>query len=207
MKNITLFILILSVSLLAAPKNTTEFLENMQKTYDEMKSFCADFTQTFQWTLAEETQVIKGSICSKGHDKFKIDIPDQYIVTDGKTLWTLNKVNNQLLIDTPERKDNSNPLLQDFISKYLLNYDAVIDEATSDKSVTHLIMTAKTENFVNKVELWVDSKSYLIQKIIQYDLNENLTIYEINSLNTDVKLSNDEFTFSPPADIEIIDMR
>ncbi len=200
--------LLFAASLVLADARSEKLLNQVQKNYEKLEKVCADFTQTFHWKMTGETQQISGKICALGGDKFRIETDEQVIVTDGKTLWTLNKQSNQVIVDYAENAASDNPFIKDFLDKYIREYNSQIDESASTDDKTVVLLTSKTgDHFVHRLRLWTGEKSNLITKIEQVDLNDNTTIFEINNINTEVSLSNSDFKFDVPADADVIDMR
>ena len=205
----TVMILFLLNSLiLAAGREATKLLDKVQKVYAALDNVCTEFEQTFYWKLTDERQTINGSLCAKGGDKFRIETPEQFIVTDGDVLWTMNKMNNQVIIDYAENATNDNPFIKNFMNKYLTEYDAAIDPTRSDDARTCVALNSKTgEHFVPMLWLWIHKKTDLIEKIEQLDLNENTTTFVMSNLDTKATLSNGDFKFKAPDGADIIDMR
>ncbi len=200
-------LLLLSALVVAADREAEKILENVQEAYEKLDDVCSDFTQTFYWKLTDERQVVSGHICAKDGDKFKIETPEQLIVTDGDVLWTLDKTTKQVIIDYAENATNDNPFIKNFMDKYINEYDAQIGDA-AESGTSHVILTSKTgEHFVSRIQLWINNRSDLISKIIQEDLNDNTTTFEMTNLDTDVKLASSEFNFKVPSDAQVIDMR
>ena len=200
--------LVVTIPLESADKNAEKLLLKVQAKYESLDNVCADFDQIFYWKLTDETQKVSGHVCAKGGDRFRIETPEQTIVTDGKVLWTLNKINNQVIVDHAENAANDNPFIRDFMNKYIAEYDAQIDPDQSDKSLTCVLLTSKTgEHFVPQLWLWINKKSNLISKIKQLDLNENTTIFELKNMNTTLSLANSDFKFQIPDGADVIDMR
>lgn len=192
----------------AADKETEKLLDKVQKTYEKLDNVCADFSQTFFWKLTGERQVVTGHICAKGGDKFKIETPEQLIVTDGSVLWTLNKMNNQVIIDRAENAANDNPFIKNFMQKYIAEYDARTLQDQSDNQSTCILLSSKSgEHFVPQLWLWVDNKSNLINKIVQQDINDNTTTFEMSKIDLNIKLAGSDFKFKSPENADVIDMR
>ncbi len=190
-----------------ADSETDRLLANVQKTYQSLKAVCADFSQTFYWKLTGEVQRVEGRVCALGGNQFKIETPEQVVINDGKALWTLNKTNNQVVIDRPENAAEDNPFIKNFLDKYLRDYTArpLPSETAGERCV---LMTAKEEDqYVPRIKVWIDEKSLLIQKIEQTDLNDNVTVFELQRIDTSVKLTPRDFSFSVPAGADVIDMR
>jgi len=200
-------VLMLAVSVHADGK-AKKLLNDVEKVYEQMENVCADFTQTFYWKLTDERQNISGHLCAKGGDRFRIETAEQLIVTDGKTLWTKNKANNQVIIDYAENAASENPFIKDFIGTYLRDYNAEPDEAQSTGNLRCVLLTAKTDDqFVRRLRLWINEKSKLILKIEQLDINENTTTFELENIDLNAQLVNKDFTFKPAAGDNIVDMR
>ncbi|MDZ7315931.1 MAG: outer membrane lipoprotein carrier protein LolA [candidate division KSB1 bacterium] len=192
---------------LFADVETDNFLRSVQKSYQSLKSVCAEFTQTFHWKLTGEVQTLSGRVCSLDGNQFRIETPDQLIVTNGKVLWTFTKANNQVVIDRPENATSDNPFIKEFLDKYLTEYTA--QPAASDaEGMRCVLMKAKSEDqYVTRMKLWIDEKSRLIRKIEQTDVNDNITLFEVKNIDTSVKLTPRDFNFTPPDGADVIDMR
>jgi outer membrane lipoprotein-sorting protein len=198
----------LSVRAMSADKEAEQLLKKVQKAYQQLDQVCADFSQTFFWKLTNEQQTTVGTVCAKGGDKFRIETSEQLIVTDGDILWTLNKMNNQVIIDVAENANSDNPFIKDFMEKYIREYEAQMVADQSDAMSDCVLLTSKSgEHFVPQLWLWINKKSDLINKIVQVDVNENTTEYTMSNIDTAVKLSNSEFSYKVPDDAETIDMR
>ncbi|NIA29106.1 MAG: hypothetical protein GWP06_04230 [Actinobacteria bacterium] len=208
-KVVLLFILFCFVVSPAFAQDAGKVINQVQKKYESLKGICAEFTQTFTWKLVDETQVVKGKICVKDGVQFDIDTKDQRIISDGKTIWTVNKVNKQVIVDNASNKTEDNPFLKDFLDKFVKNYSAKIIKKEGGKSrQIHITLTSKTQDeFIRRVELWVNSKTNLISKIEQIDVNGNSTLYQVKNINTKVVLSPKDFKLDLPQGYELIDLR
>lgn len=209
-KYMTLLLLLLAAfsMTMAADKDADQLLKKVQKTYQDLDDVCADFSQTFFWKLTNERQTVAGNVCAKAGDKFRIETPEQLIVTDGDILWTLNKMNNQVIVDYAENMSNDNPFIKNFMDKYVSEYDARMVADQSDATSHCVLLTSKTgEHFVPQLWLWIDKKSNLIDRIVQLDVNENTTEFKMTNMDTKVKLNNSLFSYQAPEGAETIDMR
>jgi len=208
-----IFTLMLVFSTVVAPvsaQTADEIIGKVRQKYEGLKQVCADFTQTFHWKLADETQVIKGQICAKDGVKFRIESQDQLIITDGKTIWTMNKANKQVMVDNADKASGDNPFLKSYLKKYTEEYKGELlgTEKTGEVDFYRLKLAAKNEDqFVRQVDFWVDSKTFFLTKVQQVDINDNSTAYEVENVKIDVILKDATFTFSAPEGYEVIDLR
>ena len=183
-------------------------MNKVRQKYESLKNVCADFEQTFVWKLAEEQRVVRGSICAQDGVRFRIDTPDQFIVTDGKVVWTLNKGTRQVMVDNATAASGDHPFLKEFMDKYNNDYTATFVTEQPSPEVYAVLLTAKSENqFVPRVALLVDKKQLLLREILQTDINGNQTRYVMSNINTEAKLTASDFQFQKSGDFEIIDLR
>lgn len=194
----------------ASDQTAQKIIANVKKRYQTIKDASASFEQTFYWKLAGESQRIAGKILIKNGQQYRIETMDQIIVTDGKTVWTLSEANKQVIIDALNENTQQNPLMREFIVKYSEEYNAKLGEQeTINGSPCQIVeLTPKNEDmFITKVRIWVDTKTWLMLKVEQTDINENLTTYMISDIDFATGLSEKLFKLKIPEDYEVIDLR
>jgi outer membrane lipoprotein-sorting protein len=199
--------LIFSIQSHSQDAEADKILQRIKKEYDALNSICVQYTQTFTWNLAGETQTVDGTLCMKDKAKFSIDSPSQTILTDGKAVWTVNKVTHQVIVDQATENREDNPFLKEFIDRFSRDYDAKMKDP-ADPVYHGLTLTARTDDlFVREIDLCVDKKTFLLVKVKQVDINTNYTLYKVNSIDTQAVLHDQDFVFSLPEGYEIIDLR
>jgi chaperone LolA len=206
----TLFALTVLLFCILSHAQDTEadkILQRIKKQYNELGSVCVQYTQTFTWNLAGETQTVDGTICMKDKLKFSIDTPTQTILTDGKDVWTVNKATRQVIVDQATNNKEDNPFLKEFIDRFSRDYTATLKES-SDPAHDALVLTARTQDqFICEIDLAADKKTSQLAEIKQIDINGNSTLYKVNSIDTQVVLKDQDFVFKLPEGFEIIDLR
>lgn len=210
MKRILLTVLILCLALPVWAASAEDIIKEVQKTYTSIKEVAAEYQQNFVWEMAGESVENEGKIWAKDGSKFRIDNQDQTIVTDGKTLWTLSKVNKQVMIDEYNRNSRDNPFIRSFMDDYLNNYKASLmgQEKIDDRDHYVLELVAiNPDEFNRKVTIWVDSKTNYMTRIVQTDINGNKRIYTFSNIQTGVDLNDDLFEMDIPEGYEAVDMR
>ncbi len=202
-----LLMLLSGVSQLAAA-NVNKIIKNVQNTYDDMDNLTASFVQveTFKLTGTETA----GKIFIKDGKKYRFESEDQIVVTDGERVWTYNNISNQLLIDNV--RENSGALLpRDMLFKYpKTHYASLLREETGGVKKVYVVRLdpkEDTSGFLSSVKLWVQDKTWLIQKIEAVDLNGNSSLYKITNIDYSTKLADDLFSYSAPAGADVVDMR
>ena len=204
-----LLTLFLGFSRLAAA-DVNKIIKNVQNTYDDMDNLTASFVQVEIFKLTGTQTETVGKIYIKGGKKYRFESDDQIVVTDGKSVWTYNNISKQLLIDYV--RENSGALLpRDMLFKYPKNHYASLLREESDGTkkvyVVRLDPKEDTSGFLSSVKLWIQDKTWLVQKIEAVDLNGNSSLYKINDIDDQTKLPDKLFTYSAPADADVVDMR
>jgi chaperone LolA len=208
---VTLLLFLFISQLKAAPGSITakEIISNVKKKYEQLQSLKADFEQEYVWQLAGETQTVKGTLYLRQGNNYRIETDTQFIVTDGQTVWTYSKQNNQVIIDLLKSTEE-NPLPKDLLFKYSEEYvpHLIGEEKLGEKKTYVLNLAPKDkEAFVKSMKIWVDSATWLTIKIEQKDINDNVNTYEVRNIQENLKLDGALFTFPTPADAEVVDLR
>ena len=199
-----------SVFLFASDDKANEIIKEVKKEYDDIKTFHAEFTQTFHWILADNINEQHGTIWLKGKEKFKIVTEDQTIVSNGKTIWTYSQFNNQVIIDDLEKSGEDIRLPKDLFFKYSEQYKpSYVDrETVFNQECDVLELTAKTEDiFIKYMKMWINKKTLIPIKILQIDLNKNENTYFLKNIELNKPLEDNFFDYKIPDSVEVIDMR
>lgn len=213
--NISIVILILlfcqsSILLFASDEKANEIIKKVKNKYDDVKTLNAEFIQAFHWKLADNTHQQKGKIWLKGKEKYRIEIEDQTIVSDGKTIWTFSQFNNQVIIDNVQKSGEEIRLPKDLFFKYSEQYLPIYlqDAKIENEDCYVLELRAKTEDiFIKYMKIWISVKIFVPIKIEQVDLNNNTRTYTLKNIELNQMINDDLFVYRIPESVEIIDMR
>lgn len=199
-----------SLLLFASDDKANEIIKEVKKKYDDIKTFNAEFTQTFHWILADNVHQQQGKIWLKGKEKFKIETEDQIIVSNGKTIWTYSRFNNQVIIDNIDKSGQEIRLPKDIFFKYSEQYEPTYfqSETIFDQECHVVELNAKTEDiFIKYMKIWISKKILIPIKILQVDLNKNENTYALKNIQLNKSMPDDFFVYEIPDSVEIIDMR
>jgi len=183
-----------------------EIIQNVQNVYKDISDAKASFTQTIKYSGAK-AQTTSGTLYIKKENKYRIETGSQTIVTDGVTSWSYSPRKKQVIIDNYKETGNTfSP------NKYLFQYpenfysDLEGTESLSGKDVYVLKLRPRESGYVKSAKLWVDKTDWLVKKIYIVT-DESTTTYNIRNVQLDVGTSDSKFTFTPPEDVEVIDLR
>src|SRR5690242_20263554 len=82
-----------------ADDDAMSLLKQMEKKYDAIKDATVMFKQDVSYGVTKSEQSFKGKLFMKKGNKYRIELEDQMIVTDGKSVWSWTKSNHQVVID------------------------------------------------------------------------------------------------------------
>jgi len=214
-KNQNKIILILIVGLIINTLNAISgddagtIIKKLQKKYDGIRDASVTFSQHVQFGVTKSEQTFSGKFSMKKGNKYRIEMDQQTIITDGKSVWSFNKINNQVLID--KFKEDPKSFSPD---KVLVNvpgnYNSVLlgKEKSGEQEVSILKLTPKNEKLNLKwMKIWVDNDDWLMKKIQILDISDNLMTYTLNEIKINSDIADSAFQFVVPDSINVIDLR
>jgi len=210
MKVIKILISVLMLVSLAFAQDGSDIIEEVQDLYEDIEYFSAEFIQKEQFKLTGSENETTGKIYIKNGTKYRLETEDHVVVTDGKSVWSYSPHNNRVIIDNIKEGDAS-VLPRDMLFKYPKNHfsDLLKEEKIGESNFYVIKMTPKEDvhGYVKSMKIWVDTESYLINKIEYDDLNDNTSSFEIKKMDIKSNLSDSLFIFNSPPQSETIDMR
>ncbi len=211
---LTLFTLLLSVSLFAQAKNDPDAKAILDAVSTKFKTFTtvtASFTYKVENAAGKQLSSKSGSIQMKG-TKYRVSFSGQEIFCNGVNVWnydkaanevTINKVDNSAGTVTPQ-KLFTNFYDKDFL--YMLNGEKKV----GNKTVQEIEMTPvdKSKPF-HKVYLLIDKASKTIYSTRVLENAGNRYSYTVNSMKTNQPLNDNIFVFdkSKYPGVEEVDLR
>ena len=145
-----------------------KILDKVRKKYDAYKSMEATFTLTVE-VPDQPKEIQKGSVGQQGN-KFRLDMDQQIIASDGKTTWVYLKKNNEIQInDTDPNDANSFLTPKDLLRRYEKGdfLYAVIDKiASNGRVLTQIEFKPKDKKSeYAKLRVSIDEKAGTIDSI------------------------------------------
>jgi outer membrane lipoprotein-sorting protein len=86
-----IFIIIVFLSQAAFPGDPDQTLKNVKDKFSTIKDFSAELKQ------GGKNQVFNGTIYYKKQNKFRIELKNMSIISDGSTIWNYNKKDNKVV--------------------------------------------------------------------------------------------------------------
>jgi len=186
-----------------------EILREVRKTYDGIRDAEIRFTERTRFPQSTLEQRSAGTLYLKKEHKYRVETDDQTVVTDGATVWSYSRVNNQVLIDTFKGGDNA------FAPEKILSgggtdYAATVlgrEKAGGADCVLLKLVPKSESSLVRTLHLWVDRNERLVRQAVITDVNGKETTYTVADIKLNPGLSDSRFVLEIPAGAEVVDMR
>ncbi|QJT08096.1 outer membrane lipoprotein carrier protein LolA [Oceanidesulfovibrio marinus] len=188
-----------------------ELMKTLQKRYETLDGFRADFTQILVNTSSGDTQERTGVIAFKKPDliRWETVAPEKELLMVGQDfVWDYYPEEGTLYKYDVEELLNSKTMLRFISGKASLEEDffvtQIADPEAQDLVKLDLVPKMPEPGLVQAF-VWVEPKEALFKKITLLDFygNENTVIFD--KLELDPTFKKDEFQFTPPPDAEVFD--
>jgi chaperone LolA len=184
-------------------------LEKARKKYDALTDAELRFVQTVKFPVSNLEQRVSGLLRMKKTNRYRMETDEMVVVTDGETVWSYSRLNNQVLIDrfkmdermfSPERILTAAPAE---FSATLIGKEKIAAQSTI---VLKLIPSAD-QGFIKVLKLWIGEADHLTHKVEMVDANGKETTYLVSDLRTNTGLSDTLFSYTAPENAEVVDLR
>jgi outer membrane lipoprotein-sorting protein len=186
-----------------------KIIEKLQKKYRAVKDAKVSFKQEIKFGATGTEQSLSGTFYMKKGNKYRIEMEDQTIVTDGESVWRYTEINKQLIIDK-YREDPRGFSAENILVDIPGRYTSLIlgKEMISGRENLILKLTPKEERSTTKwMKLWINEDEVVVKKIQIMDLSDNLMVYNIDSISFNPGLPANLFQFQVPDGANLIDLR
>jgi len=191
------------------PKAKT-ILDQVNAKYKKMDAFKAKFLYNMSSPTAGVNETFEGEIVVKD-DMFYLQLPDQHVITDGKTQWTYlqdSKEVNVTEYDPAEEEITPNKIYSIYDKGFKFVF---VEERTEQGQVYEIIDLVPEDREVNyyKIRLKIVKSSKSIKSWEIFEKNANRYLYNITYFAT-VKVGKGYFRYNAkkyPNDVEVVDLR
>jgi len=174
-------------------------LDELSKITRSYKTIQAEYVMTI---IGKENKVIEkqnGKVLIKG-EKFRLEIPGNVIVCDGKTQWNHNKDAGEVTIKNydPSQKDQLNPnnIFTIYESGFKFKYEK---EEKLGQNPCHLISLYPAENQQKKkyhtIKLYIHKTKKQVVQMVMLMKDGGKQIVEVKSFKTNLEIPDDKFIF------------
>lgn len=178
------------------------------KTYNTVK---AGFSFRVEDANGKVQGTKTGTAYLKGN-QYKVELTDQEIFCDGKTVWTYDKLSNEVQISKFDASESSFTPQKAFTNFYDKDFLYKLNDEKKEGGKTlqevELTPTDKTKAFF-KILAYVDKVTKNIVSTRLFEKSGSRYVYNVTSFTPNAKMENSIFTFDAQKypGVEVIDLR
>jgi chaperone LolA len=176
--------------------------QRLRERYRAVRSFQADFSQTLG------RQTLRGQVIVSG-EAFRIEMPAQTLVSDGRTLWSYSRDDNQVVVQDYRPEDmgfSVGQLLTDWTRQFRVTGSSRATVGGVQHDVLALV-PREAGSSVRDATLYVRSSDAVPSRVRVHDVNGQTLAFDLRNVRLNGRLSSGTFRFRAPAGAEIVDLR
>lgn len=202
----------------AAPEKSDpqakKILDKTRKKYESYKTIEAAFSLTIELP-GQPKQVQKGTI-SQDANKFRLEMDEQVIVSDGKTTWVYLKKNKEIQIndaDPNDASENGFMTPKDLLKRYEKGdfLYAITDQVTESGVVlTQIEFKPKDKKSeYSKMRVSIDEKTSTIKSVKAFAKDSGRYTFSITKLTPNKKFAAGQFAMDTKKypGVKVVDLR
>ena len=204
-RSLRLLALVASLAVLAGPvaaQTPDAIARQLQQRYGAVESLRASFVQT------AGGQRLQGTL-SVRDDAFRLDLGSQVLVTDGGTLWSYSRDDEQVVVQDYDPGEVGFSVGQLF-TDYLAVFRATGATRATIAGVRHDVLTLRPRErgmSVRDVTLYVRSSDGVPTRVRVHDTNGGTLAFDLNDVERNVRFPASTFRFAAPRGTEVVDLR
>jgi outer membrane lipoprotein carrier protein len=208
------FAVLLAVPLLAlaqAPRQVSadEAARAIQKHYDQVRDFTADFTHTYQGGVLKKTITERGNVQIKkpGRMRWEYTSPERKtFVSDGRKIYSYVPADRQVVVADMPAQDEATTAVLFLAGKGDLTRDFSVsftDVGAADRWSLRLEPRRKQRDY-DWLVLGVDPKSLQIRRLVAADQQGGTSTFDFTNYRENTGLADKIFAFTIPRGVDVI---
>lgn len=178
------------------------------RSYDIVK---ADFTYSYTNQQANTKESQSGTLYVKSKtNKFKVVLPSQELISDGKNQWTYLKDDKEVQVSEIDNSEDAlNPAKIFTIYEKGFKYVYKGEAKANNRTYQNIELAPLATRSFSKIKLSVDKQNKQISSFTIYDKNGNVYTYTVKAFTPNVKVSESIFLFNAAKypGVEVVDLR
>lgn len=186
----------------AVAQDANAVAQRLQARYQALDALQADFTQSLGGASLEGSLTVRG-------DAFRIELPTQTLVSDGRTLWSYSPDDNQVVVQDYTQEDLGFSIGQVF-TDYLAVFRPTGATRATLGGVQHDILALvprQAGTTVRDATLYVRSADAVPTRVRVHDVNGQTLAFDLSNVRLNPSVTAETFTFRYPRGVEVIDLR
>ncbi len=198
MKKFTVVLLMaIGFTNLAFAQSAKQILDGVSAKFKSFKAVTAKFTLKIENAAGKAMGSKSGTLHMKGN-KYHVLVKDQELFSDGNSLWTYDKVDNEVTITRIDPAANTitpQKIFTNFYDKDFV-YKLNGEKKSGAKMIQEIELTPtdKSKNF-NKVFVFIDKAAQTISSTKVIEKTGNQTTISVSNMNSTGAVADAVFTF------------
>jgi len=198
-----------SISAQDADNKSKKILSNLANKIKSYNTLRVDFTYKMENKQEKINESINGILYLK-KEKYRLELDQQIVICDGKTVWTYLKDANEVQINNvTESEDEITP--QNIFTIYEKGHRSkhIREGQENGKKVNVVELVPKETKQYYKVRLNIEKTTNMLVSAVVFDRNNTTFTYTISKNQPNISIADEKFTFNAASypKVEIIDLR
>ena len=184
----------------------------LQRKYDSIRDFSADFVHTYQGGVLRKQITERGHLFVRkpGKMRWEYTAPDQKLfVSDGVKIYSYLPQDKQVIVSTVPRDDQATMPMLFLAGKGNLTRDfttTIIERSAGLPAGTSALklVPKSTQRDYDWLILAVDPQSLAIRGLVTVDAQGGQSSFSFTNLQENIGLADKEFTFKIPRGVEVV---
>ena len=197
-----------------AASDSAAVLSEIQSRYEKTNDLEAGFVQESIGKIMKSSQKGEGKVYfkKKGMMRWDYRVPNQKLISNGRTLWYYQPDDNQVLVYDVSKYIKEKVPLAFLAGEGDLSRDfnlLHLTEPSAEKGENYILEMAPKEPYgaLAKLVLTVDKKTYLVVQADVFDELGNVTRTRFSDIKTNAGLSSSFFQFAIPPGAEVMQFK
>ncbi len=166
-----------------------KIVKKAQSKFESFKDLKATFSYTLEAPNMKRPITKKGSVVMKG-DKFKVEFPDQSIVTNGRYTWILLTADEEInKMDYDEETLSPAKVFTSYKDNMKSRYDGEVD---GKHKIT--LFANNKESEIWKTELFINKSTNMVSNAKMHNRNGSTYSYNLNDIQSNLGVGDAMFT-------------
>jgi len=211
-RSVVLFVCLLLAAQPAAHAQTddasgdADWLARVQDRYAELEGLRAEYQQSVTSPFDENTTEREGMLYATP-ESFRVEGDGQTIVSNPTTTYVYNRMRGQVIVSDADADEGDWARPTTLFAQFSDTFTLESSEETSSDEVRLTLQAADDEAEYETLVLWVRRSDTVITQLELTDFSDTHIRIRLNAIELEPDFGDGLFTFDPPADAEVVDLR
>jgi outer membrane lipoprotein-sorting protein len=175
----------------------------VKSSYAKVDYLALKFRQIIHSDIFETVDTVSGSAFTGRGGRFRLELPESELVSNGTVLWSYSRENKQVLVDSVSKAGDWNPVSVLYDPETIF---ACVGQKTKPGRIV-FTMAAKDSSIVpQQFTLELSDSTFAPEYIMYYDDNNSKIEVEVFSFSRKQRVADSLFEFTAPPGVEVIEL-